>query len=159
MTTVPRGPLLISYSLAAISVSITLQRCGDGKRRRPRVLDPMLAVNFVAFRVSTLAFCLVAASASAVLAAQLPPDVQADRLWLRAERHIGNGEYWSALASLDEILGLQAEHDVAIPESFWFSHAVASHRAGLHSQAAASATRYVESAGREGDAISRPLSC
>ena len=70
---------------------------------------------------------------------------------LRAERQIGNGDYWSALASLGELLSLQAEHDVAIPESFWFSHAVASHRAGLHTQAAASAMRYVGSTGREGE--------
>ncbi len=46
---------------------------------------------------------------------------------------------------------LQTEHGIAIPESFWFSHATASHRAGLHAQAAASAMRYVESTGREGE--------
>lgn len=92
--------------------------------------------------------CLLA---SALLAAQLSPDVQADRLWLRAERQIANEEYWSALVSLDEILDLQAEHEVTLPESFWFSHAVASYRAGLHSHAAASATRYVELTGRPGE--------
>ena len=89
--------------------------------------------------------------ATTLLAAQLPPDVQVDRLWLRAERQIDNEEYWSGLASLEEILELQAEHDLAIPESFWFSHAVASHHAGLHTQAAASATRYVELTGRDGE--------
>ena len=94
------------------------------------------------------ATCMLAA---ALLAAQLPPDVHVDRLWLRAERQIDNEEYWSALASLEEILELQTEHEVATPESFWFSHAVASHRAGLHTQAAASATSYVASAGRNGE--------
>ena len=84
-------------------------------------------------------------------AAQLPPDVQIDRLWLRAERQIGNGEYWLALASLNEILELQTQHELAIPDAFWFSHAAASHEAGLHEQAVASATRYVESTGREGE--------
>lgn len=89
--------------------------------------------------------------AAALFTAQLPPDVQVDRLWLRAERQIDNEEYWSALASLEEILDLQAEHGIAVPDSFWFSHALASHRAGLHTQAAASATRYVEATGRNGE--------
>ena len=83
--------------------------------------------------------------------AQLPPDIQVDRLSLRAERQIGNEEYSSALESLNEILRLQAEHDLALPESFWFRHAVASHKAGLYAQAVESATRYVESTGREGE--------
>ena len=87
--------------------------------------------------VTTVA-CMLATT---LLAAQLPPDVQVDRLWLRVERQIGNEEYWSALASLEEILNLQAEHEVAVPKLFWFSHALASHRAGLHTQAAESATR------------------
>lgn len=78
----------------------------------------MLGMKCAAFRASTLVVCLVAPSAATILAAQLPPDVQADRLWLRAERQIGNGEYPSALASLDEMLSLQVEHDVALPESF-----------------------------------------
>lgn len=85
------------------------------------------------------------------LPAQLPPDVQVDRLSLRAERQIGSEEYGSALESLDEILRLQAEHDLTLPESFWFRHAVASNKAGLYVQAAESATRYVESTGRGGE--------
>ena len=85
------------------------------------------------------------------LPAQLPPDVQVDRLSLRAERQIGSEEYGSALESLDEILRLQAEHDLTLPESFWFRHAVASNKAGLFAQAAESATRYVESTGRGGE--------
>lgn len=110
----------------------------------------MLGMKVAALRACTLATCLALALVTS-LAAQLPPDVQADRLLLRAERQIGNGEYWPALASLDELLSLQAEHDLAIPESFWFNHAVASRGAGLYAQAAASATRYVESTGREGE--------
>ena len=104
-----------------------------------------------AFRARVLAINSVLALAAALLAAQLPPDVQVDRLWLRAERQVESGEYLSALTSLDEILDLQTEHDVATPESFWFKHAVASHEASLHRQAAASAIRYVESAGRTGE--------
>ena len=104
-----------------------------------------------ALRAWTSGTCSALALALTLLGAQLPPDVQVDRLWLRAERQTGNDEYWRALQSLDEILDLQTEHDVAIPESFWFSHAVASHRAGLPTQAAASATRYVESVGRNGE--------
>ena len=103
------------------------------------------------FRAWTLATCFALALAAVLPAAQLPPDVQVDRLWQRAERQIGNEEYWSALGSLDEILDLQTEHDVVIPESFWFSQAVASHQAGLLAQAVSSVTRYVESTGRNGE--------
>lgn len=102
-------------------------------------------------RAALLALALAAFFQPLGAVAQLPPDVQVDRLWLRVERQIGDGEYWPALASLDEILELQTEHGLALPDAFWFSHARASHEAGLHWQAAASATRYVGATGREGE--------
>ncbi len=115
----------------------------------PREGEP--CVRRAVCRARRLTVFAAVAFSAAVSAAQLPPEVQVDRLWLRAERQIGIGEHWSALGSLEEILDLRTEHDLAIPESFWFSHAVASHRAGLYTQAAASATRYLESAGRSGE--------
>ena len=82
--------------------------------------------------------------------AQLPPDIQADRYLVEAERHIGTGDYAAAKAALDRILELQAEHDLALPEAFWFKHAQVSHQAGDHAEAMESVTRYLTTAGREG---------
>ena len=110
-----------------------------------------MVVKGTLVRAVLLALVLAAFFQPLCAAAQLPPDVQVDRLWLRAERQIGEGEYWSALASLGEILELQAEHGLALPDAFWFSHGRASHEAGLHRQAATSVTRYVELTGREGE--------
>lgn len=82
--------------------------------------------------------------------AQLPPDIQADRYLVEAERHIGNGDSAAAKAALDRILSLQAEHDLALPEAFWFKHAQVSLQAGSYAEAVESVTRYLTTAGREG---------
>ena len=82
--------------------------------------------------------------------AQLPPDIQADRYLIEAERHIGNRDYAAAKAALDRILALQAAHDLALPEAFWFKHAQVSQQAGDYAEAVESATRYLTTAGREG---------
>ena len=83
--------------------------------------------------------------------AQLPPDIQADRYLIEAERHIGNRDYAAAKAALDRILALQAEHDLALPEAFWFKHAEVAHQAGDHAEAVESVTRYLTTAGRDGE--------
>ena len=83
-------------------------------------------------------------------AAQLPPDIQADRSLVEAERHIGNGDHAAALAALDRILELQAAHGLALPEAFWFKHAQVAQQAGAHAEAVESVTRYLTTAGREG---------
>lgn len=83
--------------------------------------------------------------------AQLPPDIQADRYLVEAERHIGTGDHAAAKAALDQIIELQAEHDLALPEAFWFKHAQVAHQAGSHTEAVESVTRYLTAAGREGE--------
>lgn len=83
-------------------------------------------------------------------AAQLPPEIQADRYLLAAERHIGNGDHAAAKAALDRILELQAEHDLALPEAFWFQHAQVALQAGSYAEAVESVSRYLTTAGREG---------
>ena len=84
-------------------------------------------------------------------AAQLPPDIQADRYLVEAERHIGTGDHAAAKAALDRILELQAAHDLALPETFWFKHAQVAHQAGAHAEAVESVTRYLTTAGRDGE--------
>ena len=82
--------------------------------------------------------------------AQLPPAMQMDLHEVEAERHIESGDYAAAKAALDRILDLQAAHDVALPEAFWFKHAQVARRAGLYAEAMESVTRYLTTAGREG---------
>ena len=84
-------------------------------------------------------------------AADLSPDIQADRYLVQAERQIRSGDHAGALATLDRILALQVEHALAIPDAFWFKRAEVSRQAGLHALAVESATRYLEAAGRSGE--------
>ena len=70
---------------------------------------------------------------------------------MQAERQIGDGDYAAALASLDGILALQAEHDLEIPDAFWFKRGQVSQEAGLHAQAVESVTRYLVTAGQGGE--------
>ena len=84
-------------------------------------------------------------------AAELSPDIQAERYLVRAERQIRSGDNAGALGTLDRILALQAEHGLEIPDAFWFKRAEVSRQAGLHAQAADSATRYLEAVGRSGE--------
>lgn len=78
--------------------------------------------------------------------AQLPPDIQADRYLVEAERHIKNRDYAAAKATLDQLLAL----DLALPEAFWFKHAQVALQAGVYADAVKSATCYLTTAGRKG---------
>ena len=83
-------------------------------------------------------------------AAQLPPDIEADRYLVEAERHLGTGDQAAAQAALDRILALQATHDLALPAAFWFQSAQVAYQAGRHADAEEAATRYLTTVGREG---------
>ena len=83
--------------------------------------------------------------------AELPPDIQADRLLVRADRQLRDGEDAAAVATLDRIVALQRDHGLEIPQAFWFKHAQASLDAGLFDRAIRSATEYLRQAGREGE--------
>ena len=84
------------------------------------------------------------------LAAQLPPAVETDRLFVKADREIGEGEYSAAFDTLGVIIELAAEHDLELREGFWFKHAQVSLGARFFDQAISSATRYLQEAGQQG---------
>ena len=86
-----------------------------------------------------------------IRAQELPPAIQADRLLLQAEGQIQEGAYGAALATLDRILDLQAEHDLEVPAAFWFKHAQVAMEVGLVDKAKGSATRYLKVTGRGGE--------
>lgn len=87
----------------------------------------------------------------AVAAQELPPAIEADRLLLQAERQMQDEDFGAALATLNRIIGLQIQHDLELPAPFWFSHAQVAIEAGRAEESRASATRYLQVAGREGE--------
>ena len=100
--------------------------CSEWTRRLPAFV--------LAFAVSVAATCLNAAD--------LPPEIQADRLFLQAEREIGEESFVEAFATLDRILALQAERGLEVPVAFWFKHAHVAHEAGLQLEAGQSGNRH-----------------
>ena len=89
--------------------------------------------------------------ASSPATAQLPPAIQADRLLVRAEREIQEGDYAAAAAALEQIVELQEEHGLEVPEAFWFKRGQVAQEAGMHERAIESLLRYLEVAGQTGE--------
>ena len=82
---------------------------------------------------------------------QLPPEILADQLLLRAERLIEGEEPEEALEALEEILTLQAEHGIELPPEFHFRRAQATFAAGTLEPARESVTDHLTAAGRDGE--------
>ena len=91
---------------------------------------------------------LVPAVAAAM---QLPPEIQADRYLLEAEKQIQAQDFESAKAAMDRILALQAQHGLELPEQFFFRYAEVLDRLGLYDEAVEFVTKYLTLAGREGE--------
>ena len=87
----------------------------------------------------------------AATASELPPEIAADRLMVRAEWQAGENQHAAALATLDEVLSLREEHGLETPDAFWFRHAQVAHAVDEHARAVESAARYVTAAGRDGE--------
>ena len=85
-----------------------------------------------------------------VLAMQLPPEVQADRFVLQAERAMQEQDFVGAKAAMDAILELQTQHNLELPEEFSFRYAEVLERLGLYDEAIETVTRYLAAVGRDG---------
>ena len=83
--------------------------------------------------------------------AQLPPEMTVDRYLLQAEELMAAKDYKAALDKMDQILTLQKEHDLTLPEEFHFKHAQVSFSAGSIQAAIESVHKYLVAAGREGE--------
>ena len=118
---------------------------GEVHRQRPR---PPLRK---AWTVLVAAACLCWALPATGPALQLPPEIQADRYLLQAEEQIQKQDYAAAKAAMDQILALQREHGLEIPEAFYFRYAQVSERVGQYEEAIEFVTRYLTIAGREGE--------
>ena len=106
---------------------------------------------------AALAFPLLLGLAAPAVAQELPPDIRVDRFMVQADRQIANGQYAAALRTLDRVLELHEEHDVALPDSYWMKRAEGGLGAEDYLEAIASATRYLELAGREGEQYGKAL--
>ena len=83
------------------------------------------------------------------MVAQLPPEILADSYMLEVEQAFRDGDQTRARAKIQEILRLQTEHDLNLPE-FGFWQAKAADSMDLPEQALESVLRYLKNAGREG---------
>ena len=92
----------------------------------------------------------VVASAWAVVP-QLPPEIQADLYLLRVEEQLQEQDFVGARETMDQILGLQEEHDLTLPAEFFFRYAQVSERVGEFDTAIEHVTRYLTEAGRDGE--------
>ena len=82
---------------------------------------------------------------------QLPPEILIDRHLVRAERLLAVGDPTAALEAMNEILGLQDEHDLVLQNGFDFEYAQVAYAAGRTETAIASLNKYLVAAGREGE--------
>ena len=89
--------------------------------------------------------------AFAATAAQLPPEILVDRHLVRVDRLLANDDYGTALAVMEEIVALQRQHELVLPEEFHFQHAQVAFAAGLTETAIAAVNEYLVTAGRDGD--------
>ena len=84
------------------------------------------------------------------VAAQLPPEIMADRYLVRVERLMAEKNHKAALEMMDKIIELQKEHNLTVPDEFHFKYAQIAMSAGLTKAALDSVNKYLATAGREG---------
>ena len=82
-------------------------------------------------------------------ASQLPPEILADSYLLEVEQAYRDGNYTRAWAKIQEILRLQSDHNLNLPE-FDFWQAKVADSVDFPEQALESVLRYLTIAGREG---------
>ena len=84
-------------------------------------------------------------------AAQLPPEIMADRYLLQAERLMAKKDYEAAMDMMGKIVALQREHDLTLPDEFHVKYARVALSAGSIKAAIDSVTKYLTTAGRKGE--------
>lgn len=108
-------------------------------------------MSFSSTTVRLYAVVLMGIVSVSIVSAQLPPEIQVDRLLVQAERETEEGTHWFAADTLEQALQMYQEHGLEIPTAFWIRYAQAMQAAGLHEAAVEASTRYLLEAGREGE--------
>ena len=83
--------------------------------------------------------------------AQLPPDILVDRLLIRVERLLEEGNTAAAHDVMNEIVALQHNHDLVLPENFYFHYARLAYAVDQTEAALPSLNQYLLVAGRDGE--------
>ena len=87
----------------------------------------------------------------AAAAAQLPPEIQADRYLLQAEQAVRDGDAASARAAMERLGALEREHGLEPAPEDHYRYAQAWEAAGEPQRAPAEAVRYLQLRGREAE--------
>ena len=90
-------------------------------------------------------------------ARQLPPDIEADRYLLRAERAVRDGDPSAARAAMERLDELQREHGLSPAAEDHFRYAQAWEAAGEPERAMEWAVRYLQLRGREANRYTEAL--
>ena len=99
----------------------------------------------------SMAFVWLLLPSVVTAAVQLPPEIQADRYLLQAERAIQEQDFQGAKTAMDSILELQGQHDLELPEPFAFRYAEVLERLGIYDEAIEFVTEYLTLTGRDGE--------
>lgn len=83
--------------------------------------------------------------------AQLPPEIMVDRHLVRVDRLLSADDPGAALEVMNEILALQEEHDLELPNDFSFRYARVAFAAGRTDTAITSLNEYLLATGRRGE--------
>ena len=83
--------------------------------------------------------------------AQLPPEILADQYLLQAEELLSDKAHEAALDKMGQILALQKEHGLTLPEAFQFKYAQVAFASGSIPTALESVNQYLVTAGRDGE--------
>ena len=90
-------------------------------------------------------------SAAAAAAAQLPPEIQADRYLLQAEQAVRDGDAASARAAMERLGALEREHGLEPAPEDHYRYAQAWEAAGAPQRPLAAAVSYLQLRGREAE--------
>lgn len=85
-----------------------------------------------------------------VLSAQLPPEILVDKYLIHAEQLHAATDFAAAFDVMQEIIALQKEHGLAVPDDFHFKFALVALSADSMQIALDSVTRYLSATGKEG---------
>ena len=94
---------------------------------------------------------VVALALTAVLAAQLPPEIQLDRYMRQADTAIALEDYQAASAALDKAGEVGLGHGLELPALYYFRTAQVAVRTGYPDRARQYAERYLALSGRDGE--------
>ena len=103
-----------------------------------------------------LVLCMVALFAVVFMpichaAAELPPDILADKILVSAKRLQAERDFDGALEVMDKIVSLQSKHDLTLPAGFHFKYAQIALSAGKTPVAIDAVTKYLKAEGRQGE--------